>query len=187
MYEAALLGTLTSLERIPVAIEIRVDWGPGSPFLDMILGRIAAEARRWKARDPLEALPEVWSGLRVHYPEGRLIDPGDGRLRMIVRRRASKYFSRSRGIEPALKESVSLDKRIDEDGLEARSPTPDLDLSHRELLDFLGVELARLGVRRREAVLCKLGLGRVGTAADLARSWGTSPQYVHQQAKKGLE
>jgi DNA-directed RNA polymerase specialized sigma24 family protein len=164
-----------------------VNWEPGSPFLDLIRRLIAVAARRWQGREPCEALSQVWKGLTGRYPEGLIIDPDDKLLRTIVCRRVSRCFTRSRGMTPARGKWISFKPGIHDAYLESRSPTPDGDLSDREQLDWCMAQLAGLPARRREAVLCKMGLGPVGTVGELARIWGTSPQNVHQQARKGLE
>jgi DNA-directed RNA polymerase specialized sigma24 family protein len=155
--------------------------------MDLIRRLVAAAVRRWQGREPHEALSEAWLELRARYPQGRQIDPGDPLLRTIVYRSVSRYFTRSGGSKPAEWKSIPGEPGILGGDLDSRSPTPDQDLGNRELFDRCWSELARMGVRRREAVLCKVGLGRVETTAELARIWGTSLQNVHKHAKKGLE
>ncbi len=166
--------------------ELRVDWKIGSPYMDLIRRLTAAAARGWKDRDPFEALSAVWSGLSTLYPEDSLVDPADGLLRTIVHRRVSNDLSRSKGRATIGDRLVSSDPGIFEVP-DSSSPSPDRELEDQELIDRFWAELAGLSHRRREAVLCKLGLARVGSAVELARSWGTSPQNVHRLAKKGLE
>jgi hypothetical protein len=170
-----------------VAPPIRVDWEQESPFMELIRRLVAAAVRRWQGREPYEALSEAWLGLRARYHQGLLIDPGDPLLWMNVRRSVSKYYTRSGVSAPPRWKSISFDPGIHEVYLNSRSPTPDQDLSDRELFDRCWSELARMDVRRHEAVLCRVGLEHVETAAELARIWGTSLQYVHKHAKKGLE
>lgn len=166
--------------------DLRVDWQHGSPYVGLIQRLTTAAARGWKDRDPLEALPAVWWGLRTHYPKGSLVDPTDRLLRTIVHRRVSNDLSRSRGRATIGGRLVSSDPGIFEVP-DPSSLSPDRELEDQELIDRFWAELAGLSSRRREAVLCKLGLARVGSAVELARSWGTSPQNVHRLAKKGLE
>jgi DNA-directed RNA polymerase specialized sigma24 family protein len=162
---------------------IRVVWEVDSPFFDLIQGLTARASRRWRG-EPTEALSDVWKAMKERFHVGDEIDPEDGRLWKIVRRKVSNFFRRN-GLLLAKSNHRSFED-AGVIGFYQYQHTPDEEAANRELGGALIQAISSLEPRRRAAALAVLESKGTPASKELAKLWGTSHQNVHKQAKKAL-
>lgn len=169
-----------------MADSLRVDWKPGTPFLTLIQGLTARMSRRWGRDDPLEALPDVYRGLRRKLIDGEVVEQDSGLIWIIVFRRVTNYYKgrEKRGI-------CQLARHAFDDGiarnLDSGYVTPLDEMMYREFRDALDIAISAMPPLIAEAVRSYLGYPGSPNASELARQRGTSRQSVHIQMKKGRE
>lgn len=168
-----------------MADALRVDWRPGTPFLLLIQGLTARMSRRWRHDDPLEALFDVYKGLRHTFVDGEVVERGSGLIWTIVFRRVTNYYKSRDKRGPCQLRRHSFDDPITQ-YLDTDVDTPLDEAANRELREVVDGALSAMPPHRAEAVRSRLGYPGSPNPSDLARRWGTTRQNVHKHADKGL-
>lgn len=163
-----------------------VDWRPGSPFLLLIQGLTARMSRRWRHDDPLEALSDVYQGLRRKFTDGEVVERRTGLIGTIVFRRVTNYFNSRDERWLCQLRRHSFDERIAQDlGTDVETPLD--EAANREFREVVDAAISAMPPYRGEAMRSYLGYPGFPNASELARLRGTTRQNVHKHVKKGLE
>lgn len=139
-----------------MAETLRVDWEPGTPFLALIQSLTARLSRRWVRDDPLEALPDVYRGLRRKLVDGEVVEQDSGLIWIIVFRRVTNYYKsrERRGL-------CQLSPHTFDDGiarnLDSGFATPLDEMMYRELYDAVYSAISTMPPLIAEAVKSRLG------------------------------
>jgi hypothetical protein len=164
-----------------------VDWFAGSPFLQFAESLTARYSARWKPRDRLDALCEVYRGLRPSYEQDQiLVGTEIARISVIVKCRTSNYFH-SQGVRSRRQPVQSLSELENGEISDSRLIPPDEAVAMRELLEILARELSRLPPRQAAAVRSRFGYPGAPRCSELALRSGTSRQNESKHSSRGLD
>ncbi len=151
---------------------------PAVHYLEWLRARTIEESRRWRG-DPDEVLGEVWIRLNDRELWAKAFDPEDENLRKALSREVRNCHRKSRRASLAF--ALTVEPASDS------SADPAALAAGRESCEVIATALAGLNPRRREAVAATMGIDERRSVTEVARHWGTTPQNVRKQCRKGID